>query len=149
MRLVRYNPWAILDVLRNPLGGILLSSEKQTGDSDFELVSWSPAVDIHEEPSQFVLRSDLPGVNPEDVELTIEQGVLTIKGKRNEERRTEDGNYRHVERAHGTFQRCFKLPETANLDSAEASYSQGVLEISLAKKEQAQPRKIRIAHQSH
>lgn len=146
MRLVRYNPWAVLDALHNPLGGIML---RQTCGSDSGPVSWSPAVDVHEEPSRFVLRSDLPGINPEDVELTIDQGVLTIKGERSAEHKTENGNYRHVERRYGAFQRSFKLPETADPDGVEASYNQGVLEISLAKKEQAQPRKIRIEHQPH
>ena len=147
MRLVRYNPWTMLDELHNTLGGFVLPVEKPAGNGGFESVSWSPAVDVHEEPSRFVLRLDLPGIDLDNVELTVERGVLTVKGERNEERKSDSQGCHRVERVHGTFKRSFSLPETADSDSVEASYDRGVLEIVLAKKEQAQPRKIRIEHQ--
>lgn len=144
MKLVRYHPWGLLDELHGVFDGFLLPARSADGRCCVDAARWSPAVDIHEEPSRFVLRSDLPGVDPKDIELTVEEGVLTIRGARNAERKSEDEGYSRVERVHGSFQRRIGLPETADPERIEARYEQGVLEIALSKKEQARPRRIPI-----
>jgi HSP20 family protein len=149
MKLVHYNPWGLLDELHGAFDGFPLSLQvRPAGDCcSPEAAHWSPAVDIHEEPSRFVLRSDLPGINPEDIELTVERGVLTIRGERTVDRKSDADGYSRVERVHGAFQRRIGLPETADPDHIEARYDRGVLEVVLRKKEQDRPRKVHIEQQ--
>jgi HSP20 family protein len=106
--------------------------------------AWAPAVDIKEETDRFVLYADIPGVDPKDIEITMERGVLTIKGERRHEDVTERSGYKRVERSYGTFYRRFSLPDTADADAITAKGKNGVLEIVLPKKEQAQPRRIAV-----
>ncbi len=139
MRLVRYNPWSLLNALQGELHSFVLPG---VGTECAEAVRWIPALDIEEESTRFVIRSDLPGVNPEDIELTVEDGVLSLRGERSIER----GNCSHAERAQGAFYRSVSLPTAADPEGIEASYDKGVLEIALRKREQAVSRKIRIEH---
>ena len=108
------------------------------------VVEWVPAVDIREEDSRFVLRADLPGVEPKDIEVTMEDGVLTLRGKRELEEREEREGYRRVERVSGQFFRRFTLPDTANTDAISATSKQGVLEVSIPKQPKVQPRRISV-----
>jgi HSP20 family protein len=108
------------------------------------IVEWVPAVDIREEDSRFVLRADLPGVEPKDIEVTMEDGVLTLRGKRELEEREEREGYRRVERVSGQFFRRFTLPDTANTEAISAKSQQGVLEVNIPKQPKVQPRRIAI-----
>ena len=94
---------------------------------------------------RFVLTADIPGVDPADIEITMEQGVLTLKGERTLETQEEDKGYKRVERAHGAFYRRFSLPDTADPEQITASGKNGVLEITIPKKEQEKPRRISVA----
>ncbi|MEX2482015.1 MAG: Hsp20/alpha crystallin family protein [Gammaproteobacteria bacterium] len=115
-------------------------------DSSSSAVShWAPAVDVHEEADRYVIVADVPGVQPDAIEVTMENGVLTISGERQEEKRTENGSTaRRVERVYGSFYRRFTLPDTADAERVEARSAHGVLEISIPKKAQLQPRKIKV-----
>ena len=139
MRLVRYNPWSLLNELQGELHSFVLPG---AGAECAEVAHWTPALDIAEESSRFVIRSDLPGVDPEEIELTVDDGVLTLRGERSIER----DNCSHAERARGAFCRSISLPPAADPEGIEASYDKGVLEIALHKREQAVSRKIRIEH---
>ena len=108
--------------------------------------AWVPAVDLKEEADRFLIRADIPGVAPEAIEVTMESGVLTIKGERTEEHTEESEGYRRVERRHGSFHRRFSLPDTADAEGITASGRDGVLEIVIPKKPVAQPRKIEVMH---
>jgi HSP20 family protein len=101
-------------------------------------------VDIHEEANQFVLNVDLPGVDPKDVEITSEQGVLTIRGQREDARKQARDGHRRIERIHGEFQRRFSLPETADVQNIKAKAVNGVLEVSIPKLAQVQPHRIAV-----
>ena len=114
-------------------------------DDDRESVSlWRPAVDIFEEKDDVVIKAELPGMNKDDIDLRVENNVLTLTGQRKREKEvTEDGYFRS-ERAYGTFSRSFTLPTTVNVNKIAASYKDGVLSVNLPKAEEAKPKRIRI-----
>ena len=148
MNVVRYEPWGLLrrfhdDV--NQLFGEAQSGAVVEGDrSSIVTSNWTPAVDIKEEDGRFVLKADVPGVDPKDIEVTMEQGVLTIKGERKYESEEESNGYKRVERSYGTFYRRFSLPDTANAEGITAKGKDGVLEVVIPKLEKVQPRKITV-----
>jgi len=108
--------------------------------------AWTPAVDIKEEPERFVIHADIPGVAPEDIEITMDNGVLSIKGERAYEHKEERKDYKRMERVRGTFYRRFSLPDTADAEKIAATGKNGVLEIVIPKHPVAQPRKIEVLH---
>lgn len=105
--------------------------------------AWAPAVDLKENREAYIVQADLPGVDPDDIEVTMENGVLTVRGQREEERREEGENLHRVERFSGRFERRFSLPDAAD-DGVEARMSKGVLEIRVPKSDRAVARKIEI-----
>lgn len=112
--------------------------------STVETSQWVPSVDIREEQNRFVVEADIPGVKPEDIEVTMENGVLAIRGERNQETTEDEGGYRRVERARGVFYRRFALPESADPDNIKARGENGVLKIEIGKQEKAQSRRIPV-----
>jgi HSP20 family protein len=114
------------------------------GASSAPSVNWVPRVDIHEEKERFVVLADVPGVDPKDIDITADNGVLTVRGERRVEKRETENGYERVERASGAFLRRFKLPEGANTESISAKQTNGVLEVTIPKTPTAQPRKIAI-----
>ena len=113
-------------------------------NSDADSGAWWPPGDIHEEAGQFALQVDLPGVDPKAVEITADQGVLTIRGQREDSRRESREGYRRVERITGEFQRRFSLPESADTQGIKAKFINGVLEVSIPKVAQVQPHRITV-----
>jgi len=136
MSIVRYEPWALLNRLHRELD--------QTFDTVTRDATWSPAVDIHEEAERFVVRADLPGVKPADIEITAEKGVLALRGARNFEQRKDDGHYSRVERVSGKFVRSFTLPENVQTDAIKAAFKDGVLELTIPKVAKQEPRRIEV-----
>ncbi|MDH5190847.1 MAG: Hsp20/alpha crystallin family protein, partial [Gammaproteobacteria bacterium] len=116
------------------------------GQNDDNVVTsdWAPAVDIKEEADRFVIHADIPGVDSKDIDIHMEDGILTIKGERESEKKEERDGYKRIERAFGTFYRRFSLPDTANPEKISAKNKNGVLEISIAKQEKGLARKIEI-----
>jgi HSP20 family protein len=153
MKLTRYEPWSllsndtgVLNRLRNQLNQ-MFEHEWPTFDGEgAEIVTsnWSPSVDIKEENDKYVFIADIPGVDPKDIEVTAENGTLTIKGDRENEKKEEKKDYKRVERSWGSFYRRFSLPDNADADKIDAKSKNGVLEISIPKSESAKPRKIAI-----
>lgn len=105
---------------------------------------WAPRVDIKEEEQRFVIFADVPGVDPASIEVSMEKGILTIKGERTVENQEQNGRFTRVERAHGSFHRRFALPDSADADGISASGKHGVLEIVIPKKAEKAPRRITI-----
>lgn len=105
---------------------------------------WSPAVDIREEPQRFVILADVPGVDPKDIEIHMDKGILTIKGERSAEANAEGVTTSRAERSAGGFHRRFALPDSADADNISASGNHGVLEIAIPKKPQSTPRRISV-----
>ena len=113
-------------------------------DGSFGLSLWTPAVDIKEEADGYVVNVELPGVKKDDVKITVESNVLTIRGEKKEEKNAKEGNFQRVERSYGSFQRSFTLPSTVKNEKIEASYNDGVLTVTLPKAEEAKPKQIEV-----
>ena len=137
MTIVRYEPWALVDRFARQL-------DRALGDSPEASISWIPRVDIREEAGRFVVVADVPGVEGKDIEITADKGVLTIRGERRSEKKDKSEGYERVERASGTFLRRFTLPESADAEAIKATHVNGVLELSIPKRPQAQPRRIDV-----
>jgi len=105
---------------------------------------WVPAADLRETDKAFIIEAELPGVSKEDVELTYEDSVLTFSGERKLESDEEEQDYRRIERRYGAFSRSFRLPREINADEVTASFTDGVLTVTVPKGESARPRSIRI-----
>ena len=149
MTLVRYEPFSLLDRFQRELNrlGNWDQSGIDGGNDDASNVvtsAWRPAVDIKEEADRFVILADVPGVDPKDIEITAENGVLTVRGERKAEKEKEREGFRRMERIRGTFYRRFSLPDTADTDTIKARGKDGVLEITVPKHEKVQPRKITV-----
>ena len=113
-------------------------------DSNVITSRWVPNVDIKEDDAEFRIVADIPGVEPRDIEVTMDQSVLSIKGERSSEEVSEENGFKRIERSHGSFHRRFSLPDTANGDEISASGKNGVLEIVIPKREAAQSRRIDV-----
>ena len=106
--------------------------------------AWYPKVDIAEDENQFVLHAELPGMNREDIQVSLEDGVLTISGERKFETKKEDKNYLHRERSYGSFTRSFRMGKNVQVDKIAAAYKDGVLTMTLPKAEEVKPRQIEV-----
>jgi HSP20 family protein len=139
-----YQPWGLLNQLQRELER---AHEGGSGEGSIATAEWTPAVDIKEESDKFVLLADIPGVKPEDIDISMENGVLTIKGEKKTEAKTEQEGFKRVERTHGSFYRRFSLPDTANAEAISAKSKLGVLEIVIPKREAVKPKKINVEAQ--
>ena len=139
MTVVRYQPWALIDRLHRQLDQTFADETDET--SGGAEVAWIPQVDIREEPDRFLLFADVPGVEPKDIHITADKGVLTIHG---EKRAHPQNGWQRLERRSGSFRRRFTLPEGANVDAITARHVHGVLEVAIPKQPQLQPRRIEV-----
>jgi HSP20 family protein len=114
------------------------------GEEGLATGAWFPSVDVYETPESIVLKADLPDVNKDDVDISIENSTLTIKGERKVEKEVNEKNYYRMERSHGTFTRSFTLPPTVAGDKTEATFENGVLTLTLPKREESKPRQIKV-----
>jgi len=151
MSLIRWNPARELAAWPSDLFGIQREMNRMfdsffrgSRDEDYSLSTWIPAVDIAEHDNEYVVKLELPGVNKEDVKITLESNILTIQGDKKQEKETKKENYHRVERSYGAFQRSFTLPTTVKSDKIDAVYKEGVLTISLPKAEEAKPKQIEV-----
>jgi len=106
--------------------------------------SWLPPVDIEEESDRVVLRAEIPGVSRDDIDVSVENGTLTLRGEKKQERKIEAENAYRLERFYGSFSRSFVLPTRINAERIKATYKDGVLEVVLPKAEEAKPKKIKV-----
>ena len=133
-----WNPIHEMDELfHNRLASVL-------GGERVQSMAWSPVVDIEETELNYLIRAELSGLSKEKVKVTVEDGVLTLSGERDLERKVEGKTFHHIERSHGTFTRSFTLPENAETESVSANYKDGLLEIRVAKSEEALPKSIEV-----
>ncbi|MDW2981148.1 MAG: Hsp20/alpha crystallin family protein [Rhodanobacter sp.] len=122
----------------------LLGSPAEADQSNVVTSQWAPRVDIKEEDKRFVIYADVPGVDPGEIEVSMEKGILTIKGERTVENREQNGKFTRLERSHGLFHRRFALPDSADAEGITAHGKHGVLEIVIPKKAETTPRRITI-----
>jgi HSP20 family protein len=113
-------------------------------EEDYALAAWAPAVDIFEQDGNIVLKAELPGIDPKDVDVRVENNVLTLRGERKLDSEVKKEGYHRVERAYGTFGRSFTLPTVVDTEKIKAEYKDGVLRVALPKREEAKAKQISI-----
>ena len=146
--LVRWNPWRDFGVTRNfdQFFDSLIprTTRGPNGEESDFLGTWYPAVDIFDNDNEIVLKAELPGLKKEEIDIHVEDNLLTLRGERKREEEVKDKGYYRSERAYGTFSRSFTLPATVDVKKINASYKDGVLAVTLPKAEEAKPRQIEV-----
>ncbi len=143
MNIRRYEPWSILDLMQRELSPFT-GRRQALSDADNTVADWVPAVDIVEEKDRFVLKADVPGVDPTEIEVSMDGGVFSVSGERHSETSDESGGLKRVERISGKFYRRFSLPETADAEGIAAKSSNGILEVTIPKLPEIQARRITV-----
>ena len=142
MSMTRYEPWSLLEQMRREMDRAM--DTRTAEGSSVATSDWAPAVDIKEEQDAFVIMADIPGVDPKDIEVHMENGQLTIKGEKESEKKEEKEGYKRVERSFGSFYRRFSLPDSADPEKITAKSNHVVLEVRFAQHDKVQPRKISV-----
>ncbi|HEY2436979.1 MAG TPA: Hsp20/alpha crystallin family protein [Solirubrobacteraceae bacterium] len=148
MALIRWEPVAELGTIQNEMNRLFntfFDQPNPTGRNTAGARRWIPAMDLVETGDHYVLRADLPGLSDEDVNVQLEDNVLTISGERKAEHETQQEGYHRLERASGAFFRSLTLPEGVDPDGVQANFDRGVLEIRIPKPEQKKPRQVQIS----
>src|ERR1051326_1082379 len=145
MTIVRYDPFRDLRTLQEEVNRLFSTNlTRAFPDEGIARGAWAPSVDIYENKDQIVLEAELPGMKQEDFDLSIENNVITLRGERKFEKTDETDNYHRVERSYGSFTRSFTLPQTVSAEGATAEYSNGVLRVTLPKREDTKARRIQV-----
>ncbi len=143
MNLVRFEPWSIVDLLHRDFDRPALRRLRQE-DATRSVANWTPAVDVVEQKDRFVVRADVPGVDPADIHVNMDGNVLSVAGERKAEDRSDVDGVHRLERVSGRFERRFTLPESADADGITAKSTNGILEISIPKQPEVQARRISV-----
>ena len=147
MHMVRFDPLREMRVLHRCMGRPLnrrSADSSESSENEAVTPSWIPSVDVFEADNEIVLRAELPGLSEEDVEITLENGRLAVKGEKKLEKEEVEGEYRRVESRFGSFYRSFAVPNTIDRENIEATFEKGVLQVSLPKAEAAKPQRIEV-----
>jgi len=139
----RWEPSRGATTLQEQLNRVFGDMLERAGDES-NLTPWAPAVDIFETEHELVVKADLPDVNPQDLDIRVENNILTIRGERKFENKVNEENYLRVERAYGSFSRSFSLANSVKSDAIKADYQNGVLTLSIPKREEAKPKQIKV-----
>ncbi len=148
MALVRWEPFRDLMSIQERMNRLFEDSFRglpRTGDEDSVLGAWAPPVDIFEQSGNIVLKAELPGVDPKDVDIRLENNVLTLRGDRKFSSEVKRESYHRVERSYGSFSRSFTLPSVVDQQAIKAEYKDGVLQVTLPQREEAKPKQIQIS----
>lgn len=145
MTIVRYDPFRDLRTLQEEVNRLFSTNlTRGFGEEGIGRGAWNPSVDIYENKDHIVLEAELPGMNRDDFELSVENNVITLRGERQFEKKDDSDNYHRVERSYGSFTRTFTLPQTVSAEGATADYRNGVLRVTLPKREETKARRIQI-----
>jgi len=139
----RWEPFRGAATLQEQVNRLFGNALEHSGEES-NLTSWAPAVDIYETEQELVVKADLPEVDPKELDIRVENNLLTIRGERKFEKKVNEDNYLRVERAYGSFSRSFSLANTVNAEAIKADYQNGVLTMSIPKREEAKPKQIRV-----
>lgn len=148
MNIVRYDPFRELRGLQDEVNRLFTTSFSRNDNEQMSRGSWLPSVDISETRNEIVIEAELAGLKPEDVEISIDNNTLTLRGERRLDKKEQNDNYHRVERSYGSFTRSFTLPRTVSSDEANAEFNHGVLKVTLPKREETKARKIEIKSDS-
>jgi HSP20 family protein len=139
----RWEPFRGAATLQEHVNRLFGNVLEHSGEES-NLTSWAPAVDIYETEHELVVKADLPEVDPKELDIRVENNLLTIRGERKFEKKVNEDNYLRVERAYGSFSRSFSLANTVNADAIKADYQNGVLTLTIPKREEAKPKQIKV-----
>ncbi len=141
--ITRFDPFRNLSSLQEQVNRLFESGMQSRGDNS-ALTSWAPAVDIYETENELVLKADLPAINDKDLDIRVENNMLTIRGERKFESEVKEDNYLRIERTYGSFSRSFGLPSTVNTEAIKAEYKNGVLTVEMPKRAESKPKQVKI-----
>ena len=139
----RFDPFRGESSLQQHLNRLVREAFDRSSEEG-NLTAWAPSVDIYETEHELVVKGDLPDIKPEELDIRVENNILTIRGERKFEKKVDEGNYLRVERSYGTFSRSFALANTVNTEAIKADYRNGVLTLSIPKREEAKPKQIKV-----
>jgi HSP20 family protein len=141
--LTQFEPFRGATALEDQVNRLFSDVFERKGEES-SLTAWAPSVDIYETEHELVVKADLPEVDPKDLDIRVENNILTIRGERQFEKNVNEENYLRVERAYGSFARSFSLANTVNSEAIKADYQNGVLTLSIPKREEAKPKQIKV-----
>ncbi|MEW6455950.1 MAG: Hsp20/alpha crystallin family protein [Acidobacteriota bacterium] len=146
MTITRWDPWRDLITLQEKMNKLFEDSllRSKFGEEGLMTGTWNPPVDIYETENSVVLTAEIPGVNEKDIEVKLENNQLSIKGERKFEKETKEENYHRIERSYGSFYRSFTIPNAIDQDKISAEYKNGILKVTMQKKEEVKPKSIKI-----
>ena len=145
MAIVRWEPYRDLVTAQRDFERLFRDAfSSQHGETELSTRSWAPPVDIYETEEAIILKAELPGVEPKDVEVRVEDNTLYLKGERKFEKEVKEQNYHRVERSYGSFARSFSLPNSISTDKVKAEFKDGLLTLTMPKREEAKPKTIKI-----
>src|SRR5256885_4548383 len=143
--LTRWEPFREFATLQDRMNRLFRESYNDAGrDEALTTSSFAPAVDVYEDEHNVTLKIEVPGIEEKDIDVQVENSTLTVHGERKIEKEEKEENYRRVERQYGSFVRTFTLPQTVDTEKVSATYDKGVLKISLPKKAETKPKKIKV-----
>jgi len=143
--LTRWDPYRELNTLQDRMNRLFNASFSNEGrDESLATSGFAPAVDVYEDEHNVTLKIEVPGIDEKDIDVRVENNILTVHGERKIEKEEKEENYRRIERQYGSFSRTFTLPNTVDTESASANYDKGVLKVTLAKKAEAKPKQIKV-----
>jgi HSP20 family protein len=146
MAIIRWDPFRDVVTLRERMNRMfedIFSGRAEEG-KEMTTSTWAPSVDIFETEKELVLTAEIPGIDEKDVEIKIEDNTLSLKGERKFEKETKEENYHRIERSYGSFYRAFTLPNSIDPEKIQATHENGVLKITMPKRDELQPRKVKI-----
>lgn len=141
--IARWEPFRGVTTLQGQINRLFNEGFERAGEES-SLSAWAPAVDIYETEQELVVKADLPDIDPKDLDIRVENNILTIRGERKFEKKVSEENYLRVERSYGCFARSFTLANTVNSEAIKAEYQNGVLTLSIPKREEAKPKQIKV-----
>ncbi|MFY9583006.1 MAG: Hsp20/alpha crystallin family protein [Candidatus Acidiferrales bacterium] len=140
-----WEPFRGLSTLQDQMNRLFEDTLFRGRSNESALTTWAPSVDIYETENALVVKADLPDVNEKDLDIQVENNILTIRGERKFERDVKEDNYLRVERAYGSFSRSFSLGNTVNTEAIKAEYRDGVLTLTIPKREEAKPKQVKVS----
>lgn len=146
MTLLRYEPWSVLNQLQSQLNRVFDQDYDSASASSAATADWIPSADVEEYKDRFVLKLDVPGVDVSAIDITLDQGVLSVSGERARDQLAKEVERSRSERPHGRFHRRFTLPDTVDTAAVHATGRNGIVEVTIPKQPKSQPRRIQIAN---
>ena len=144
MTITRWDPFQNLATLQDQVNRLFEVPLAGRHAESSTLTAWAPAVDIYETENELVIKADLPDMNEKDLDIRVENNMLTIRGERKFEQKVKEDNYLRIERTYGSFSRSFGLPNTVNTEAIKAEYKNGVLTVELPKRAESKPKQVKV-----